>query len=152
MRKALWHSAQKSKRVFLANDTTKIRLVLPRTLAFPSFFSSVIIADIQRIAYNFFSSNNTILMCARSVTLHQKEIFAMDAARREKKSTATLAFPVPDLPRAGRQREADDSDFIPLSLASGAEIITVDAGHVSLTIADHYPLRGHPRRCVLRRR
>ncbi len=58
----------------------------------------------------------------------------MDAARREKKEHGTLAFQIyPALDGS----EADDSDFIPYHWHPELEIITVDAGHVSLTIADH---------------
>lgn len=80
----------------------------------------------------------------------QERIFAMDAARREKKEHGTLAFPFQIYPALDGS-EADDSDFIPYHWHPELEIITVDAGHVSLTIADH-TYEGHPRRCVLRRR
>ena len=60
----------------------------------------------------------------------------MDAARREKKEHGTLAFPFQIYPALDGS-EADDSDFIPYHWHPELEIITVDAGHVSLTIADH---------------
>ena len=60
----------------------------------------------------------------------------MDAARREKKEHGTLAFPFQIYPALDGS-EADDSDFIPYHWHPEFEIITVDAGHVSLTIADH---------------
>ena len=100
----------------------------------PSFpFSSIIIADIQRIACNFFSSNNTILRYARSACIRKD---FRHAARREKKEHGTLAFPFQIYPALDGS-EADDSDFIPYHWHPELEIITVDAGHVSLTIADH---------------
>ena len=60
----------------------------------------------------------------------------MDAARREKKEHGTLACPFQIYPALDGS-EADDSDFIPYHWHPELEIITVDAGHVSLTIADH---------------
>ena len=60
----------------------------------------------------------------------------MDAARREKKEHGTLAFPFQIYPALDGS-EADDSDFIPYHWHPELEIITVDAGRVSLTIADH---------------
>ena len=60
----------------------------------------------------------------------------MDAARREKKEHGTLAFPFQIYPALDGSEE-DDSDFIPYHWHPELEIITVDAGHVSLTIADH---------------
>lgn len=60
----------------------------------------------------------------------------MDAARREKKEHGTLAFPFQIYPALDGS-EADDSDFIPYHWHPELEIISVDAGHVSLTIADH---------------
>ena len=60
----------------------------------------------------------------------------VDAARREKKEHGTLAFPFQIYPALDGS-EADDSDFIPYHWHPELEIITVDAGHVSLTIADH---------------
>ena len=60
----------------------------------------------------------------------------MDAARREKKEHGTLAFPFQIYPALDGS-ESDDSDFIPYHWHPEFEIITVDAGHVSLTIADH---------------
>ena len=67
----------------------------------------------------------------------------MDAARREKKEHGTLAFPFQIYPALDGS-EADDSDFIPYHWHPELEIITVDAGHVSLTIADH-TYEGTPR-------
>ena len=60
----------------------------------------------------------------------------MDAARREKKEHGTLSFPFQIYPALDGS-EADDSDFIPYHWHPELEIITVDAGRVSLTIADH---------------
>ena len=60
----------------------------------------------------------------------------MDAARREKKEHGTLAFPFQIYPALDGS-EADDSDFIPYHWHPELEIITVDSGRVSLTIADH---------------
>lgn len=60
----------------------------------------------------------------------------MDAARREKREHGTQAFPFQIYPALDGS-EADDSDFIPYHWHPELEIITVDAGHVSLTIADH---------------
>ncbi|MDO4270087.1 MAG: AraC family transcriptional regulator [Eubacteriales bacterium] len=60
----------------------------------------------------------------------------MDAARREKREHGTLAFPFQIYPALDGS-EADDSDFIPYHWHPELEIITVDAGRVSLTIADH---------------
>ena len=59
----------------------------------------------------------------------------MDAARREKKEHGTLAFPFQIYPALDGS-EADDSDFIPYHWHPELELITVDAGRVSLTIAD----------------
>lgn len=59
----------------------------------------------------------------------------MQPAER-KKSTAHLRFRSRSTPR-WTGSEADDSDFIPYHWHPELEIITVDAGHVSLTIADH---------------
>lgn len=59
----------------------------------------------------------------------------MDAARREKKEHGTLSFPFQIYPALDGS-EADDSDFIPYHWHPELEIITVEAGHVSLTIAD----------------
>lgn len=59
----------------------------------------------------------------------------MDAARREKKEHGTLAFPFQIYPALDGS-EADDSDFIPYHWHPEMEIITVEAGQVSLTIAD----------------
>ena len=60
----------------------------------------------------------------------------MDAARREKREHGTQAFPFQIYPALDGS-EADDSDFIPYHWHPELEIITVDAGRVSLTIADH---------------
>ena len=60
----------------------------------------------------------------------------MDAARREKREHGTQAFPFQIYPALDGS-EADDSDFIPYHWHPELEIITVDAGHVSLTISDH---------------
>ena len=60
----------------------------------------------------------------------------MDAARREKKEHGTQSFPFQIYPALDGS-EADDSDFIPYHWHPELEIITVDAGRVSLTIADH---------------
>ena len=68
----------------------------------------------------------------------------------KKKEHGTLAFPFQIYPALDGS-EADDSDFIPYHWHPELEIITVDAGKVSLTIADH-TYEGHARRCVLRRR
>ena len=70
----------------------------------------------------------------------------MDAARREKKEHGTLSFPFQIYPALDGS-EADDSDFIPYHWHPELEIITVDCGRVSLTIAD---VRGRPGRCILR--
>ena len=59
----------------------------------------------------------------------------MDAARREKKEHGTLSFPFQIYPALDGS-EADDSDFIPYHWHPELEIITVDCGRVSLTIAD----------------
>ena len=59
----------------------------------------------------------------------------MDAARREKKEHGTLSFPFQIYPALDGS-EADDSDFIPYHWHPELEIITVDCGCVSLTIAD----------------
>lgn len=59
----------------------------------------------------------------------------MDAARREKKEHGTLSFPFQIYPALDGS-EADDSDFIPYHWHPELEIITVDSGRVSLTIAD----------------
>ena len=71
----------------------------------------------------------------------------MDAARREKKEHGTLAFPFQIYPALDGS-EADDSDFIPYHWHPELEIITVDAGHVSLTIADHTPIRARAAMCT----
>ncbi|WP_382736799.1 AraC family ligand binding domain-containing protein [Agathobaculum butyriciproducens] len=60
----------------------------------------------------------------------------MQPAERKKKEHGTLAFPFQIYPALDGS-EADDSDFIPYHWHPELEIITVDAGHVSLTIADH---------------
>ena len=60
----------------------------------------------------------------------------MEAERREKKEHGTQSFPFQIYPALDGS-EADDSDFIPYHWHPELEIITVDAGHVSLTIADH---------------
>lgn len=60
----------------------------------------------------------------------------MDAARREKREHGTKAFPFQIYPALDGS-EADDSDFIPYHWHPEPEIITVDAGRVSLAIADH---------------
>ena len=60
----------------------------------------------------------------------------MDAARREKREHGTQAFQFQIYPALDGS-EADDSDFIPYHWHPELEIITVDAGHVSLTISDH---------------
>lgn len=60
----------------------------------------------------------------------------MDAARREKREHGTLAFPFQIYPALDGS-EAQDSDYIPYHWHPELEIITVNAGHVSLTIADH---------------
>ena len=68
----------------------------------------------------------------------------------EKKEHGTLAFPFqiyPALDGSARLMTAISS----LSLHLELEIITVDAGHFLLTIADHTCTKA-PRRCVLRRR
>lgn len=62
--------------------------------------------------------------------------FRHGCSRREKKEHGTLAFPFQIYPALDGS-EADDSDFIPYHWHPELEIITVDAGHVSLTIADH---------------
>ncbi|MDO5142263.1 MAG: AraC family transcriptional regulator [Eubacteriales bacterium] len=59
----------------------------------------------------------------------------MDAARREKKEHGTLAFPFQIYPALDGS-ETDDSDFIPYHWHPELEVITVDSGRVSLTIAD----------------
>ena len=59
----------------------------------------------------------------------------MDAARREKKEHGTLSFPFQIYPALDGS-EAADSDFIPYHWHPELEIITVDCGRVSLTIAD----------------
>lgn len=59
----------------------------------------------------------------------------MDAARRERKEHGTLSFPFQVYPALDGS-EADDSDFIPYHWHPELEIITVDCGRVSLTIAD----------------
>lgn len=60
----------------------------------------------------------------------------MDETRREKREHGTQAFPFQIYPALDGS-EADDSDFIPYHWHPEPEIITVDAGRVSLTIADH---------------
>lgn len=60
----------------------------------------------------------------------------MDAARREKREHGTQAFPFQIYPALDGS-EADDSDFIPYHWHPELEIITVESGQVSLTIADH---------------
>lgn len=60
----------------------------------------------------------------------------MDAARREKREHGTLGFPFQIYPALDGS-EAQDSDFIPYHWHPELEIITVDAGQVSVTIADH---------------
>ena len=58
-------------------------------------------------------------------------------AEAGKRGTRHAGVSVSDLSCTGRQQKADDSDFIPYHWHPELEIITVDAGHVSLTIADH---------------
>lgn len=60
----------------------------------------------------------------------------MDAARREKREHGTLGFPFQIYPALDGS-EAQDSDYIPYHWHPELEIITVDAGQISLTIADH---------------
>lgn len=59
----------------------------------------------------------------------------MDAERREKREHGTLDFPFQVYPALDGS-EADDSDFIPYHWHPETEIITVETGRVSLTIAD----------------
>lgn len=59
----------------------------------------------------------------------------MDAARREKREHGTMAFPFQIYPALDGS-EAQDSDFIPYHWHPELEIITVTAGHVSVTIAE----------------
>lgn len=54
----------------------------------------------------------------------------MNTNKREKREHGTLSFPFQIYP------EADDSDFIPYHWHPEVEIITVESGRVSLTIAD----------------
>lgn len=60
----------------------------------------------------------------------------MDAARREKREHGSASFPFQIYPALDGS-EAQDSDFIPYHWHPELEIITVEAGHVSVTIADH---------------
>lgn len=60
----------------------------------------------------------------------------MDAARRERKEHGTLSFPFQVYPALDGS-EAGDSDFIPYHWHPELEVIAVDSGRVSLTIADH---------------
>lgn len=60
----------------------------------------------------------------------------MDAARREKREHGSASFPFQIYPALDGS-EAQDSDFIPYHWHPEIEIITVEAGHVSVTIADH---------------
>ena len=60
----------------------------------------------------------------------------MDAARREKREHGTTDFPFQIYPALDGS-EAHDSDFIPYHWHPELEVITVDAGRVSVTISDH---------------
>ena len=60
----------------------------------------------------------------------------MDAARREKREHGSASFPFQIYPALDGS-EAQDSDFIPYHWHPELEIITVEAGHVSVTIVDH---------------
>lgn len=59
----------------------------------------------------------------------------MDAARREKREHGTTAFPFQIYPALDGS-EAQGSDFIPYHWHPELEIITVESGRVSITIAD----------------